>query len=295
MNKKILNHYLEFSLFTNPGLYKSKLKKELPDNIEKIGNLVRRQIIHRTTLKAGNTGTNSDKKYGDIEKVPWYRQPEDDYLVTASAILAELYRRNPKGFVKNRKEEDKLILTCRFVSILIASILKSKGIPCRVRAGNSPGYDIGEKERVSADHWINQYWNEEEKRWVTIDVDGSWGIDGFNPYNIPEDKFDLPAMAWLNVRAGKDDPNRFWNAKPEKGINALLWSLFYDFHCLMNNEIIYTHVPGVGHDFKKLNKNQLKEIDFLAKLMLDPDKNFDELKKIWETKKEFRLVKGSLI
>ncbi len=68
MDKKILDFYREFSVYTNPGLYKNLLKK-LPNNIKEVGNLVRKNIIHRTTLAAGNVGTNADKKFGDMKKV----------------------------------------------------------------------------------------------------------------------------------------------------------------------------------------------------------------------------------
>jgi len=40
-----------------------------------------------------------------MNKVPWHHQPEDDDFPTASAILAELYRRDKRGFVKDRKEK----------------------------------------------------------------------------------------------------------------------------------------------------------------------------------------------
>ena len=94
MEKRILDFYREFSIYTNSGLYGKLLKKDLPNDIRAIGDLVRRNIIHRTTLAAGNVGTNLDKKFGDMTKVPWWRQPEDDILVTASAMIAELYRRD---------------------------------------------------------------------------------------------------------------------------------------------------------------------------------------------------------
>lgn len=298
MSKKIINHYLEFSMYTNPGPYKNILKKNLPDGVRKIGELVRKQIIHRTTLEAGNVGTNADKKFGDMAKVPWYRQPEDDVFVTASAILAELYRRNEKGFITRRPEKDKLVLTCRFVAILMASILKSKGIPCRVRAGHAPYFDMGSLGKVSADHWINQYWDSKEEKWVTIDIDGSWSLNAhFDPYDIPEGKFDFPADAWLNIRAKTDDPNRFWNAASERGAIVVLWSLFYDFHCLMNSEITYIHVPELAtyEKFGKLSEKELKEIDALARLMQNPDDNFNKLQHIWNTSKKFRLLKGGLL
>lgn len=297
MKREVLRHFLNFGTYTNPGLYKQALKK-LPSDVRKIGVLVRKNLIHRTTLAAGNTGTNKDLRFGDMRKVPWYRQPEDDVLVTASAMLAELYRRDKRGFTLTRKPEDKLVLTCRYVAILMASILKSKGIPARVRSGNAPYFDMGELGNVSADHWINQYWNKKEKRWITIDVDGSLSLNQkFDPYDIPDGTFDFPADAWLNIRAGKDNPQRFWNAKPERGTIVVLWSLFYDFHSLMNDENIYVQVPSPARyeNFKKLSKRELREIDNLARLMQKPDENFSKLKKIWETNKQFRLLTGGLL
>ncbi len=165
MNQKILDHYLEFSQYTDPGLYKNLLKK-LPNKIEEIGLLTRKQIIHRNTLKNGNTGSNEDMRYGNMAEVPWHRQCEDDIFTTAAAMIAELCRRDNHGFVLNRATKDKLVVTCRHVSILVASILKSKNIPCRARSGFFPYFDLfGGK---STDHWINQYWNEKENRWVLM-------------------------------------------------------------------------------------------------------------------------------
>lgn len=298
-DKNILNFYKEFSIYTNPGLYQKNLI-DLPDNIKKIGELIRKNIIHRTTLTAGNTRTNLDKKFGDMNKVPWYRQPEDDILVTAPAMFAELYRRDKRGFSNNRKEEDKLVLTCRFVSIIVASILKSKGIPCRVRSGNAPYFNMHSLGKVSTDHWINQYWDSKQNKWITIDVDGSWSLnDDLDPYNIPEGKFDFPADAWLAIRNKKTNPNYFYNAGDVHGSIVVFWSLFYDFHCLMNDEIIYLYGPinnwGVPKVFDNLSEKELKKIDTLALLMQDPDKNFDKLQKIWNSNKELRLLKGGLL
>lgn len=280
-------------MFTYPGLYENYFKS-LPDDIRKIGRLVRWSMIHRTTLDWKNKGTNSDLKFGDVTKIPWYRQPEDDNLVTATSIIAELFRRDVRGFTAKRNVEDKVILTCRYIAILMASILKAKGIPIRVRSGFA-GYWPWTK--VISDHWINQYWNKEKNRWVTIDVDGSFHNVGFDMYDIPDGKFDYSANAWLNVRQGKVNGEHFWNASDFSGLIVIAWELFYDFHCLMNNEISYLHHPKIVmlDEFKKLSDSKLKEIDHLAKLLQKPDENFNELQKIWQTNKEFRLLKGALL
>lgn len=291
-------HYTAFSTFTNPGLYEQKLVA-LPDDPREIGLLVRKSFIHRTTLAAGNTGSNADLRFGDMNKVPWWRQSEDDILVTAAAMLAELYRRDERGLVLDRAPQDKLVLTCRFVAILMAAILKSKGVPTRVRSGNAPYFDRHPKlGSISADHWINQYWNDQQNRWVTIDVDGSLSLEAnFDPYDIPDNAFDFPARAWLDVRSGQKQADHFYNAAGFSGLMVVAWSLFYDLHALMNNEVIYLHLPKLVrlHEFSKLTKEHLKQIDELAGLMLNPDKNFDKLQEIWETNKEYRLLSGGLL
>src|SRR3972149_6759612 len=99
MEDRILQHYMEFGQSTNPRLCRDVLRDDLPDDIREIALRVRNSIIHRTSPEAGNTGTNADLRYGDMTKVPWYRQPEDDVLVTAAAMLAELYRRDSRGLV----------------------------------------------------------------------------------------------------------------------------------------------------------------------------------------------------
>ena len=76
----------------------------MPNDVREIGLLVRKQLIHRMTLKNGNTGSNEDLRYGDISKVPWYRQPEDDIFVTVAGMLAELYRRDPSGLSLGKKD-----------------------------------------------------------------------------------------------------------------------------------------------------------------------------------------------
>lgn len=299
MNKKILDHYLQFSQYTDPGIYKETISKMLPDSVQEIGLLVRKQLVHKMTLKNGNTGSNEDLRYGDMKDIPWTRQPEDDIFVTAAAMLAELLRRDPRGLTLDRSAGNKLILTCRFTAILTASLLKIKKIPARVRSGFAPYFAVeGLPGGKSDDHWINQYWSEKESRWITIDVDGS--IEGylkFDPYDIPDGTFDFAPDAWLAVRNGDIDVQHFWNAGGTGGLHAISWELFYDFHCLMNDELIYRHTPEITHreKFDALSEKQLEEIDNLALLMKRPDDNFDELKHLWETKKEFRLVKGGLI
>ena len=294
MRADILDHHRAYSTYTNPGLYEARLREDVPDDVRQIGLLVRKSLIHRTTLAAGNTGTNADRRYGDVNRVSWWRQPEDDVLVTAAGMLAELYRRDARGFVLDRAPENKLVLTCRFTAILVATILKAKGIPARVRSGNST-FGGGD---TSGDHWITQYWDAAQDRWISVDADASLNLAGkLDPYDLPPGGFDFPADAWPAIRAGRMDANRFTNDRPARGAIVVLWSLFYDFHCLMNDEVIYLHKPAFGADdrFARLTEAELARVDSLARLMQQPDDHFDELRAIWDTEVDFRLVEGGLL
>ncbi len=295
ISEEVLSHHREFSAFTHPGPFQEDLKR-LPDDVREIGRLVRAQLIPVAIVQMGNTSSNSDLRYGDMSKLPWYRQREDDNFPTVAAMLAELYRRDNRGLVAGRSEKDRLVVTCRFTSILMASILKSKGIPARVRSGFAPYFEIYGQDK-SVDHWVNEYWDKVGKKWVLIDVDASLEpYLKFDPYDIPKEAFDFPANVWLAARQGEIDASRFWNQAGWGGLPAISEAFFYDFHSLMGNEIIYQHYPKYGYgQFDQLTKQQLEELDNLARLMQESDRNHADLREIWETEKKFRILKGGTI
>jgi hypothetical protein len=296
MNKKLKQHYLETGSYTYAGLYKEYFKS-LPDDITELGNLICSQVIHRITLKEGNINANANMIYGDMKRFPWYRMRcEDDMYLTATAMTAELFRLDERGFTLHREIENKIVVCCRYVSVLMTSILKAKGVPCRSRAGFAPYFTKGE----SWDHWINQYWNQNQNRWISFDADAFFDKKelGFNQFAIPEDKFDWSARAWINIRRGFVNGNRFIYAdsKRTNSLEAVLIYLFYDFHAIMNNELTFSFRPYYfDHKFEQLSKSDFEEIDNLAKLMLAPDDNYEELLHLWNNKKKYRIINSPLV
>lgn len=296
MNPTLKNHYLQTGPFTYAGPYKEYFQS-LPDDPRELGNLISHQIIHRVTLREGNANANADLRYGDMNEYPWYRSRcEDDMFLTAPAIAAELFRLDPWGFVPDRRVENKLVLTCRYVSVLVSAIYKAKGIPCRSRAGFAPYFQPG----VSMDHWINQVWNEKENRWQTMDADGFYdeAAMGLNQYDMKEEQFDWAAQAWLDIRGGKTDGRQFLYADGlgTCSLKAVIRYLFYDFHALMNHEISYVFQPCyVDGKFDSLTEKDFKELDELAKLLLSPDENFKALRNLWETNRKFRVLNSPLV
>jgi len=294
MTDELKKHYLSVGTYTYAGTYGDYFRS-LPNDITELGKLICTQVIHRVTLKQGNTNANKFLVYGDMDLFPWHRMRcEDDIFLTSAAMTSEFFRLDEEGFTFNRKVENKLVLTCRYVSVLMSAILKAKGIPCRSRSGFAP-YIL---ENKSCDHWINQYWNEKKCDWVTFDADGFFSdeILGFSQYDIPLNRFDWAAEAWLQIREGKVDGERYCYAGGLTSLEAVIRAVFYDFHALMNNEISYQFQPAyIAGKFEGLTEIELAEIDRLARLMLKPDENFISLQKLWENCRKFRVLNSPLV
>ncbi len=296
ITKKVLEFYRKTSPFTDLGLY-SDFAKNLPNDIEDLCLLQINKIIHPFDLSNEVMRNDSNSLYGNMTKVSKTTlRYENDIFPTAQAILAELLRRD-KNYSINRKIEDKVHVCCREQAILLASILKSKNIPARTRSGfakyvNTSGTQAG-------DHWITEYYSATNKRWTLVDADMYFDKDvlDFDLLDIPYEKFIFSAEAYLGIREKRFKRKEIYYASSPLtfGLNASIRGLFFDFHCLMNDEIIFLHLPKyiVDKNFK-LSEEEFIELDNLAKLMLDPDKNFDTLLSIWENNEKFRIMSGGL-
>lgn len=285
--KEVLEFYLQTSIYTNYDPYK-EYYQTLPNDIKTLANLVKSQIIHRSELRQGCLHHNQFLLF------PWYRyRAEDDILMTAPAMTAELFRLNKNGFVK-RPIEEKLVLTCRYAAVLMVSILKSKKIPARCRSGFSKHTP---DRKTANDHWIVEYWDNKQMRFIRVDVSRITQVNHYNLYDIPKGIFDTAAEAWLNVRTGKRKIEDYRRGH-RKNLTILAQALFHDFHALMNDEISYRFTPPFISTEEKVNNlttEELKDLDQLAKLMLDPDQNHEKLKKIFETNVKYRILNSPLV
>lgn len=294
-NKEILEFYKETSQFTDLGYYKD-FAKNLPNDIEELCILQRMQIIHPVAYNDKDIRNKNNCFWGDMTKVPITRLDyEEDYFPTAQSMIAELLRKNPDYNIK-REAKDKINITCRGQAILLASILKAKGIPARARSGFAPYIKY---DGISYDHWITEYYDESENIWKLVDADEHCPDHemGFDLNNIPYDRFIFGANAYLGLREKsiQEDSILYSSDPVTLGMKAALRALFYDFHALMNNEIIFLHIPKYirEKDFN-LSEEEYRELDYLAKLMLNPNKNFNELKEMWKNIPKYRIMSGAL-
>lgn len=295
MDNKILDFYKQTSLYTDLGLY-SNFMKNLTDNIDELCVLQRKQIIRPVAFDNPNIRKQEKCFWGDVTKVPITRLDyEDDLFPTAISMISELLRKD-SNYNKNRKAEDKIHVTCRGEAILLVATLKAKGYSARARSGFAPYIKY---DGVAYDHWITEYFDEVKNRWVLVDADEHCPDHemGFDLNNIPRDKFIFGAEAYLGMRNNKYKTEEIYYASDPAtlGLKASIRGLFYDFHSLMNDEIIFLHLPKYIQDKNfELTEEEYKELDKLATLMLDPDENFDELLQIWNNEPKYRIMSGAL-
>lgn len=299
--------YLQTSIFTDLGKYKeeaidlweNKCKKSLKMLCLYLMNVTIHRVVVRWALEGKNV-----HEYGDFSFIDFTTpMSEDDIFITASSMFVEIFRRDEKGFYIGRPVKNRLNVTCRYVSVLVSAILKANNIPCRCRAGWARYLT----ENKNLDHWVNEYWSEKETRWVMFDLDDlydeDWMIDPFYRKNkIPqeyldfgENQFYTAAEMWQMYRENPMVLDSLQYGSEVSRPEEIIKYLFLDFWAVMNMEYNYNFRPLIfDKKIEEFSNLELKEIDNLALIMKDVDKNHNKLKKLFNTPKH-RMVSSPLV
>ncbi len=268
----ILEFYRQYSPFTDPGPYRY-LYKNLPDSLPELCRVVRSQFLHPFAELP---------QYRD--QIPAERGDESVKYPTVKSILEGLLAYDSRGLINDRKPKDRLILGCRENAILLASILKYRGIPARIRIGHAaylmPGFH--------ASHTLCEVWNEKDKRWMLVDP--STGMIDFS-----KEQFDFSNEVWLKMQKKEIDPNLYGLPGRYTGLVSIVGKMSPDLASVLGTEYpIYQYAPVLDYAFK--NKNQLtaEQIEILnrvSELMksLDAD-NLLKLQEIYNATPEIQVT-----
>lgn len=306
--EKIQKEYLQTSMFTDLGKYKQDaiylFEKQCHKSLKQLCLYLMNATIHRVIIQMALTGRDM-REYGDFSGINASTPMcEDDIFVTAVSMFAEIFRRDAKGFYIGRPVHKRLVVTCRYVSVLTSAILKANGIPCRSRAG----WATYIREGKWLDHWVNEYYDAQTERWVMFDLDDLYDKD-FQKYalyannkiadaylDMGANYFQSPASVWLMYRKDAsvlkclqygDIP-----ATPEHVVRYL----FLDFYAVNHCEYSYRFTPACyNKPISKFTEQELKEVDAIAKLMLDVNKNFIKMKNLFQYNSSLRMVSSTLV
>lgn len=289
MEKSICQRYLETSVYTDVGPYRD-LVLSLPDDIPSIGRLVCDQIIHPSLLFTAPSPYLEKRYYGPIAAYPKQRfRNEDELYITAVAMIAGILRLDGAGFTGSRDVTRRIAVSCRAASVLFSAMLKAKGIPCRSRAGFM---DFGDAGESYMEHWVNEYWDFQGNRWVLADVDGYYEYEerfGYSQFDLPRRKLLTAAEAWLGLR--RNTLRQKLDVFSPDPLEGACEYLMMDFHALMNDEIFYSYQPlYLRGGVRTLDECQLRELDELAELMLEPDRHMEQIERVWATNEKLSML-----
>ena len=191
-----------------------------------------------------------------------------------------------------RPIEKRLVSRCRNFLLFLLSILRAKGIPARARCGFGAYFNPGYFE----DHWVCEYWNAVEKRWVLVDVqlDEVWRekltID-FDILDVPRDRFLVAGNAWAKCRAGEADPSKFGISFVNlRGLWFVAGNLVRDVAALNKMEMLPWDVWGAQpKPDEQIKEEAFEFFDKLAALSRDPDASFDKLRKLYAENQNLRV------
>ena len=127
-----------------------------------------------------------------------------------SAKLERIVELDPRSLTEPRDLDKRLVGNCRDFSLLLAGLLRHQGVPARARCGFGRFFLPDHYE----DHWVGEYWNAGQGRWVLVDAQmdalqrGALNLP-FDPLDVPRDQFITGGRAWQLCRAGQADAETF--------------------------------------------------------------------------------------
>lgn len=177
--------------------------------------------------------------------------------------------------VEARPPANRAAGNCRHFTVLLVALLRAQGVAARARCG----FGMYFRDGLGEDHWVAEYWNSDESRWVLVDgqIDAKqremFGIQ-FDVTDVPRDRFLVAADAWRRCRAGKADPDTFGlSFLNEAGYWWIAANMVRDAAALENVEVLPWDVWGAMPEPE--DPVDMDLFDELAAATIDPDSTVD--------------------
>jgi hypothetical protein len=219
-------------------------------------------------------------------------QRDDGHIRPIAQMLARIHELDARPLTTARDAGHRLPSVCRHFSLMLCSILRAQGVPARPRCGFGAYFTRGKFE----DHWVCEYWNAAEKRWVLVDAQldaiqrKALNIN-FDPLDVARDRFIIAGDAWQRCRSGRADPALFGLTHiHESGLWFIAGNVLRDLASLNRMEMLPWDVWGLmemGDDALTDEKKAL--LDRVAALTLAGDDAFAEVRTIYESDARLRV------
>jgi len=217
---QLLAYYTKPGPFTDLGVFADEIDS-LPGDVRAIAEMVQGLLIHEALAPAYRV------------TLPAERIAEKQ-LHGAAAMLGCARRMDDRPLSVERTPDRRVVGVCRHFATLFVACLRRKGIPARARVGFANYFEPDK----NVDHWVGEYWNAGEGRWVLVDAQvdkpqAAFFKPDFDLLDVPHTRFLVGGDAWALCRSGGADPMTFGVAGTENwGLIEVIGDLMLDLAAL---------------------------------------------------------------
>lgn len=221
-------------------------------------------------------------------------EKRDDANIRPTAeMLARIRALDARPVTVAREPDHRLPCVCRHFSVMLASMLQSRNVPARARAGFGAYFNAGKFE----DHWVCEYWNAAQKRWVLVDAQldalqrKTFHVN-FDPLDVPRTSFIIAGDAWQMCRSGRADPVNFGLSMVPglQGLWFIAGNVVRDLASLNGIAMLPWDVWGaMDKDDASCSGEKGALLDRVAALTLAGDDAFPEVRAIYESDDRLRV------
>ncbi|TFF68076.1 transglutaminase domain-containing protein [Candidatus Thorarchaeota archaeon] len=279
-----LSYYTQQSWVTDPGEF-ADLFEGLPTEIEALRKVCQNIFVHKWVLKyMGKSAYGVD--FSDFEGAG--RVSADEYnQVAVRETLGFLQEIGDAPLTSSRPPLSRVIGNCRHYAVMLTSILRHQGVPARARSGCA-GYLEPRDPAFFVDHYVTEYWNQDEERWILVDAQldegqiGAFGIE-FDPCDVPRDEFVVAGEIWTRYRAGEVNPDKY-GIEGIVGPDYIKFKVVNDVAFLNKEEVLPWDGWGLGKKpLDELDESELNLLETLASLAILPsNEEFKEIREIYQ-------------
>jgi len=274
-----LAYYARHGVVTDPGPH-ADLFDDLPDDVDGLVTTIQGLLLHVFWAEAQGV-TLTEERRAEVA------------IRSVSDMLARIRELDDRPLGEPRDLDRRLVANCRDYSVLLTAMLRHRGTPARTRAGFGTYFAADE----CVDHWICEYWNSDEERWVMVDAQlddlqvERLGI-AFDPLDMPEGLFVTGGDAWLTCREGHADPAKFGIAE-HRGMSFIRGNVGHDFWALNKVETMPWEGWGVPwKDEGALTPADLEFLDEVSQLTLEGNDAFAAVRALHEDDARLRPPAG---
>jgi hypothetical protein len=262
-----LSRYAQPGRLTSAGAY-ADLLEAVPSDPAQLARTLQGLVIHEHLVDAyGVTLSDDDRQSVHV-------RPADE-------LIARIAARDDRPLNVPRAPEQRVAGNCRHYTVLLVTALRARSVPARARCGFGDYFAEGRYE----DHWVGEYWNAEQRRWIMVDAQIDelqrklFGVD-FDLTDVPRDRFLVAGEAWARCRGGLADPDTFGlSLTNEAGWWWIAGNLMRDAAALDAVELLPWDTWGaMPAPEEKIDEERMTFFDELARVTREPDQHPDELR-----------------